>query len=156
MRSLVALSSLAFLSAPALAQTPPAPQSRAERADDIQIPSELTDPAMADTLGKMLGTLTKAMMDVPIGEMQAAMEGRAATAADKSRTIRDMAGRDPNFERKVEQQVAASVPRMQAGMKAMAASMPAMIGALEKAAEGMEREIDRATANLPQPGYPRR
>jgi hypothetical protein len=146
MRALLIALPFALLAAPAAAQ----PQS------EFQLPPALTDPAMADKLGKMLGAVTRAMMDMPVGELQAAMEGREATTADKRRTVRDMAGRDPNFERKVESQVAIAVPRMQSGMKAMAKSMPAMIGALEKAAEEMEREIDRATANLPQPGYPNR
>ena len=95
-------------------------------------------------------------MDMPIGEMQAAVEGREPTAADKARKVRDLAGRDPDFERKVEQQVAQSVPRMQATMKAMAKSMPAMMKSMEKIAEEMEHSIDRGTANLPQPGYPKR
>jgi hypothetical protein len=30
-----------------------------------------------------------------------------------------------------------------------------MIKALEKATEGMEDSLDRATANIPQPGYPK-
>jgi len=67
-----------------------------------------------------------------------------------------MAGRGPDFERRIETQVAQAVPRMQAGVKAMATSMPAMMKALEKAADDMEASIDRGAANLPQPGYPKR
>jgi hypothetical protein len=135
-----------------------APAAAAEPAkdDDFEIPAELTDPAMGETLGKMLGALTKAMMDMPVGEMQAAAEGRAPTAADNARTVRDLAGRDPNFERKMEQQIAATMPRMRATMKAMAKSLPVMARGMEKVAEQMEGTIDRATANLPQPGYPKR
>ena len=149
MRALMVLGSLALLAAPAAAAEP-------QRDGDFEIPAELTDPAMADTLGRMLGSLTKVMMDMPVGEVQAAIEGREPSAADKNRTLRDMAGRDPDFERKVERQIADAVPRMQAGMKAMAASLPAMAKALEQAAEQMEGSIDRATANMPQPGYPKR
>jgi hypothetical protein len=149
MRALAALIPLTLFAAPAQAADTAAKDS------DFQIPAELTDPAMAETLGKMLGSLTKAMMDMPVGEVQAAIAGREPTAADKRRTVRDISGRDPDFERKVERQVAQSVPRMQAGMKAMAASLPAMAKALEAAAEQMESSIDRATANLPQPGYPK-
>jgi hypothetical protein len=116
----------------------------------------MTDPAMADTLGRMLGSLTKAMMDMPVGEVQAAVEGRPATPADKARTVRDMAGRNANIEGQVQTQVAQSVPRMQAGLKAMARSLPGMMRALEKAADEMEGSLDRATANIPQPGYPKR
>jgi hypothetical protein len=149
MRALMVLAPLALLAAPAAAAEP-------QRDSDFEVPAELTDPAMAETIGRMLGSLTKVMMDMPVGELQAAVEGREPTAADKSRTLRDMAGRDPDFERKVERQVADAVPRMQAGMKAMAASLPAMAEALEKAAEQMKDSIDRATANMPTPGYPKR
>jgi hypothetical protein len=149
MRTFVAFLPLALLAAPATAAGP---------GDDsgFQIPSELTDPAMAETLSKMLGSLTKVMMDMPVGEMQAAVEGRQPNAADKSRTLRDLAGRDPDFERKLERQVAEAVPRMQASIKAMSASLPGVAKALEQAAEQMEGSIDRATANMPTPGYPKR
>lgn len=149
MRALMVLAPLALLAAPAAAAEP-------ERDSDFEIPAELTDPAMAETLGRMLGSLTKVMMDLPVGEVQAAVEGREPTAADKRRTLRDMAGRDPDFERNVERQVAAAVPRMQAGMKAMAGSLPAIARSLEAAAEQMEGSLDRATANMPTPGYPKR
>lgn len=149
MRILAAFTCCLLVSAPAAAAEP-------AQGDDFEIPAELTDPAMAETLGKMLGALTKTVMDMPVGEMQAAVEGRQPTAADKARTVRDLAGRDPNFERQVEAQAAQAVPRMQAGLKAMASSLPAMMKALEQVAAEMEGSIDRATANLPQPGYPKR
>ena len=140
MRALMVLAPLVMLAAPAAA---------AEPEKDFEIPAELTDPAMAETLGRMLGSVTRAMLDLPVGELQAAVEGREPSTADKRRTIRDMAGRDPDIERKVERQVADAVPRMQAAMKAMAASVPAMARTLEQAAEQMEGSIDRATANMP-------
>jgi hypothetical protein len=148
MRSFIAWASLAMIAAPVAAA--PADEDR------YTIPPELTDPAMAETLGKVLASMTKAMMDMPVGGLQAAVEGREATAEEKGRTLRDMAGRDPDVERRIESQVAQAVPRMQAGMKAMASSLPGMMKALEKAAEDMEAGIGRATANLPQPGYPKR
>jgi hypothetical protein len=150
MRAFALLLPLAIVGTPALAAEPVAKDK------GFEIPPELTDPAMAQTLAKMFGSLTKAVMDMPVGEMQAAVEGRTPTPADKARTVRDMAGRDANYERKVEGQVAQAVPRMQAGMKAMAASLPGMMKALEQAAEEMESSIDRAAANIPQPGYPKR
>ena len=150
MRALALLLPLAVAATPALAAQPPA------NSPDIQIPRELTDPAMGQQLGKMMGVLTRAMMDMPIGEVQAAVEGREPTAADKRRTVRDVAGGDPNLDRKVEAQVAQAMPRMQAGMKAMASSLPAMMKTLEQVAEQMEGTIDRATANLPDPTYPKR
>ena len=148
MRSLALLLPLALAAAPAHAAAP-------DKDKEFTIPSELTDPAMAETLSKMLSTLAKAMLDMPVGEMQAAVEGREPTAADKQRTVRELAGKDPNFERQMETQVAEAMPRMQAGMKAMSKSLPAMIKVMERAAEQMEGSIGRATANLPQPGYPK-
>jgi hypothetical protein len=149
MRALFALVPLAIIAAPAAAAEPAIDY-------DFQIPAELTDPAMAETLARMLANITKVMMDMPIGEVQAVAAGREPTAADKGRTLRDLAGRDANFERRVEQQIHAAMPRMQATMKAMAKSLPTMSKAMEKATEGMEDKLDRATANLPQPGYPKR
>ena len=134
---------LALSASPALAQPGQAPQ----------LPRELTDPATADKLGRMAGALSKTLLELPVGEIQAAVEGRPVTAADRRRTVRDMAARgDPDVERRIEHQAAASGAAMQAGLKAMADAMPAIMGALERAGD----EIDRATANLPQPGYPRR
>jgi hypothetical protein len=149
MRMLAAFTAASLIGAPALAAEP-------AKDDRFEIPAEITDPAMGQTLGKMFGALTRAVMDMPVGEVQAAVEGRQATATDKARTVRDMTGRDADFERKVEAQAAQAVPRMQAGLKAMASSLPAMMKALEQVADEMEGSIDRATANLPQPGYPKR
>ena len=100
----------------------------------------------------MLGSLTKVMLDLPVGELQAAVEGRSPSAADQRRTVRDLAGGGPDLERRIEREAVRALPRMQAGMKAMADSLPAMAKALEEAAERMESGLDRATANLPQPG----
>ena len=125
----------------------------AQRTNAPQLPRELTDPAMADKLGNMAGALSRALLDLNVGEVQAAVEGRAVTDADRSRTVRDMAARgDPNIERNIERQAATSGAAIQAGMKAMAAALPAIMETVDRAAA----EIDRATANLPQPGYPRR
>jgi hypothetical protein len=116
-----------------------------------QLPPELSDPAMADKLGKMMGTLTKALMDMPVGELEAAAQGREPTAADRGKRVRDHIG-GPEAEREVEAKVAASGRQMQAMTKALVASLPSIMASLE----GVERELERATANLPDPTYPKR
>lgn len=116
-----------------------------------QLPRELTDPAMADKLGKMAGALTRALMDMPVGEVEAAVQGREPTAADRSRRVRDEMG-GPQAERRVEAQVAQSGRHMQAMSKALIASLPALMAALDD----VERNLDRATANIPDPTYPKR
>ncbi len=118
-----------------------------------QLPRELTDPKMADQMGRVAGALTRAFMNLPVGEIQAAIEGRPATSDDRRRTVRDLAGRnDPNFDQRIERQAANSGAAIQAGARAMAAALPAIMQSLDRAAD----EIDRATANLPDPNYPRR
>ena len=144
MRLTLALLPVALLASPVAAQAP---------AEPIQIPPELTDPATMARVGDLVGALSKAFMNMPIGDIQAAAEGRPATPADHNRTLRDVAGRgDPNFEANLQRQIAQSQVTMQASIRAMAAAMPAITRAVNEAAQ----EIERATANLPSPTYPRR
>jgi hypothetical protein len=116
-----------------------------------KLPPELSDPAMADKLGKMAGALTKSLMNLPIGEVQAAIEGREPTPVDRNRRVRDEIG-GPEAERNVEARVAASGKQIQAISKALVDSLPSILGALDEA----EKKLERATANIPDPTYPRR
>lgn len=116
-----------------------------------QLPPELSDPAMADKLGRMAGVLTKSLMDMPIGELEAAVQGRPATAVDKEKRVRDSIG-GPEAEQRVQAEVAQSGRQMQAMSKALVASLPAIMAALDQA----EKQLERAAANLPDPTYPRR
>ena len=59
---------------------------------------------------------------------------------------------DPNFERNFQRDMANSKPMIEASMKAMAAALPAMMKGLSEAG----RELEKATANLPSPNYPKR
>ena len=128
-----------------------APMPASAAPADSRLPPELTDPAMADKLGRMMGSLTKALMDMPIGELEASVQGREPTAADRNKRVRDSIG-GPDAERQVEAEIAASGRQMQAMTKALVASLPTIMASLE----GVERELERATANLPDPTYPKR
>ena len=116
-----------------------------------QLPPELSDPAMADKLGKMAGALTRALMDLPVGELEATVQGREPTPADRAKRVRDEIG-GPAAERQVEAQVAQSGRQMQAMSKALVDSLPSIMSALDQ----MESSLERATANIPDPTYPRR
>lgn len=116
-----------------------------------QVPPELSDPAMAEKLGRMAGVLTKSLMDLPVGELEATIEGRPVTEADKAKRVRDSIG-GPEAERRVEAQVAQSGRQMQAATKALAASLPAIMAAMD----GIQWELERAVANIPDPTYPKR
>jgi len=136
---------LMMAATPAQAQAAPAPRKAPT------LPPELSDPAMADKLGKMMGTLTRALMDLPVGELEAAAQGREPTTADRSKRVRDQIG-GPHAEREVEARVAASGRTMQAATKALVESLPSLMSALDD----MESRLERATANLPDPTYPKR
>ena len=140
MRALLIALPLALCATPAMA----APEA------DRQIPAELSDPAMADKLTKMLGPLMRAMMDMPVGEMEAAIAGREPTPADKARRVRDQLG--PDGQKALEANIARAGPQMRAMQKALVASLPSLMGALS----GVEKELERTTANLPDPTYPKR
>jgi hypothetical protein len=140
---------LVLCSTGALAQAPgPAAAPR-----PIEIPAELTDPAMVQKLGNVMQALSKAVLQLPVGEMKAAMEGRQASAAEKRMTVADLGRRkDPNFERNLERQVAQARPQIEQSLKALTAALPAMMQGLEQASKAVER----AAANMPDPTYPKR
>ena len=151
MRTLVLLP-LLMMAAPVAAQTaapaaPPAP------AQPIQVPPQLTEPAMADTLANMMQALARPFLALPVGEVQAAVEGRKPTAAERRLTVRDVARRDdPNFDRNFQQQIANSRPMIRASLKALADALPTMMKGMAEAGQALER----ATTNLPDPTYPKR
>ena len=144
MRLLLIAVPLTLIASPALAAQP----NRAP-----QVSRALTDPAMPDQLGRTAGALTRALLDLPVGEIAAAIEGRPVTSADRRRTVRSLAGRgDPNLDRRIEQQATRSGAALQAGARAMIIALPGILDSIDRAAD----QIDRATANLPDPSYPRR
>jgi len=127
---------------PALAQ-PPAPQ----------VSPQLTDPAVAEKLAETAQALSKAFLDLPIGGLRAAVEGREPTAAEKKLRVRDLGRRqDPNFERNLHRQVAEAKPMIRQSMKALADALPSIMQGLEQA----QKSLERAAANMPDPTYPKR
>ena len=125
----------------------------AEPRKSIQLPKELTDPATADKLAKAMNGLTKTLLDLKVGEVQAAVEGRKPTRAERNLTVRDLGRRDdPDFDRNVRRQIAETGPKIAQGMKALSDALPTIMKALDDAS----RAVDRAAANMPDPTYPKR
>jgi hypothetical protein len=125
--------------------TPAAAQSRPQPVQDIQ--RALNDPAMAERMTNVMQTLSDSMLNLPIGEVQAAVEGRTPTAADKRRTIRDL---EPNLD--VRREIAQARPMIQQSMKALGEALPGIVQSLQQA----QRSLERAAANMPDPTYPKR
>ena len=141
MRAALIFVPILLAAAPAAAAPRPAPQ----------LPPALSDPALADQLGRVAGVLTRSLMNLPVGEIEAAIEGRPVTPADRARTVRDSVG-DPYLDQRVAAEAAQTGRTMQAASKALMSSLPAIMAALDQARD----EIERATANMPDPTYPRR
>jgi hypothetical protein len=118
-----------------------------------QLPQELTDPAVAQRLQRSMQVLSKALLDLRVGEMQAAIEGRKASAAEKKLTVRDLGRRDdPNFDRRLDERIAAAGPMIDRSVKAVSEAMPAILESVQKTRES----IERAAANMHDPTYPKR
>ena len=141
MRTSLALIPLLAIAGPAMAAPPP------------QLPPQLTDPATAQRLTNVMQALSNAFLNVKVGGVEAAIEGREASPQEKNLTVRDMARRDdPNFDRNFQRQIAEVGPTMQRGMTALNQAMPEVMKSLHEA----KKSLERAAANMPDPTYPRR
>ena len=131
------------------AAAPVAAQETAPTADEMRLPPEMSDPRLADRLVDTLQVLSKAFLSLPAGEVEAALEGRPATSADRTRTIASETGLTENeLKRKLDE----SRPAMKGAQKALIAAIPALMKGFAEA----QKEFEKAAANMPQPGYPKR
>ena len=128
-----------MIAAPAAAQSRPQPVQNIQRV--------LNDPATAERMTNVMQSLGNAMLDLPVGEVQAAVEGRTPTAADKRRTIRDL---EPDLD--VRREISQARPMIQQSMKALGEALPGIVQSLQQA----QQSLERAAANMPDPTYLRR
>jgi hypothetical protein len=148
-RSLIALPLILCCSSPALAQERrPEPSAKA-----FQLPPELTDPATLQRVAGAVQIASQALLNVRVGEMRAAIEGRQASPRERNETVGDLVRKkDPNFDRDVQRQLATVGPKVERTMKALNQALPQ----LERSLAEAQQALDRAVANLPDPTYPRR
>jgi hypothetical protein len=141
MRKILIVLPLLLASSPALAQAAP------------QLPPQLTDPATAEKLTNTMQALSSALLNMRVGEVAAAMEGRVAAPEERNLTVGDLARRDdPDFDRHFHDQIASVGPTMQRSIKAMNKALPEITRDLKDA----RKSIERAIANMPDPNYPKR
>ncbi|MGE5563163.1 MAG: hypothetical protein ACM3ZV_07615 [Bacillota bacterium] len=141
MRTSLVLLPLSLCAAPALAQAAPPPA--------VQLPPELADPATVDRVTDAMQALSQAFLQLPVGNVQAALEGRPATAADRRRTVGTETGLNP---RALQQRIADAKPKIEQSVRAVNQALPEITRNLVEA----QRSIERALSNLPDPNYPRR
>ena len=78
-----------------------------------QIPPELTDPATVHKLAGTLQVLSQAVLNMRVGGIEAALEGREPTPQERNMTVRDLARqKDPDFDRHLQQKVATVGPKV--------------------------------------------
>ena len=127
-----------------------APAAAAPDASGLE--QALRDPATAERLDRSLKALTDALLDLKVGEVKAALEGRKAAPSEQALTVRELErrqGRDPEA---IRRQVREAGPALAKGMNALADAIPAMTRALGD----IEQAVERAAANMPDPTYPKR
>ena len=120
--------------------------------DTSEIERALRDPAAAQRLDRSLEALTDALLDLKVGGVKAALEGREPSPSEQAQTIRDLErrqGRDPEA---IRRHVREAGPALAKGMNALADALPAM----SRAMGDIEKAVERAAANMPDPNYPKR
>jgi len=144
MRSLLLALPILALASPVAA----APDPDMQRLEQV-----LRDPATADRISRSLDGLTDALMSIKVGPIKAALEGREPTAEERNLTVGEIERRkNPQAEAEMRARIRAAGPAIAQGMNAVANALPAM----SKAMEDIERAVDRMSANLPDPTYPKR
>ena len=120
--------------------------------DTSAIEHALRDPATAERIDRSMKAMTDALLDLKVGELQAAVEGRQPTPADRALTVRELERRGGGDPEAIRRQIREAGPAIAKGMNALASALPAMSGALED----LEKALEKVAANVPDPTYPRR
>jgi hypothetical protein len=93
--------------------------------------------------------LTDIMLDLKVGEVQAALEGRQATPAEKKLRVRDLGKIDGED---LQRRVAEMKPQIRQSMRAFQQALPELMQSFDQA----QKSLERVTANIPDPSYPKR
>jgi len=130
---------------PAFAQAYP---YAAPPASASALPPEIASGEIVERAEPMIQALSHALLNLPVGELQAAVEGRPVTPYERNKRLGDVAGVD---QRQLDRDIADNGRKVRAGAQSVARSLPAIQRALNDAGA----EVARALNNLPSPSYPR-
>lgn len=143
-RFLIASAALAA-AAPALAAQPAAPPVLPADPRDAEIRAAMPDPAEMKAMGEAAARAVDAMMEVPIGPLREAVEGRKLSARERSETIGDRAVRDdPHFRDRMNAGIASASVAMAALAEQMVTIAPVLRRTLDDVAQRMEEAIRTA------------
>jgi len=114
-----------------------------------QLPPEIASGQIIDQLEPVARGLSRALLDLPVGEIEAAVENRPLRPQDRNKRVRDMAGVD---QRELDRSIAAGSETLKAAGQALVRALPAITRSLNQVGD----ELGRVMNNLPSPTYPRR
>ena len=137
-----------LLAAPFLLLSSAALAAPAAPKGEIEIPPEMSDPRFLDRLMDMSDALSKAFLDLKVGEIEAVAEGRQPTAEDRNRNVAEIARISPQ---ELDRQIAQARPQVEAATKALARELPKISRQLSDVARALKRAAD----NMPRPYDPR-
>ena len=120
--------------------------------DTSGIERALRDPANAERIDRSLNALGDALLDLKVGGVKAALEGRKPGPADQALTVRELERREGRDPEAIRRHVREAGPALAKGMSALADAIPAITRALGD----VEKAVERAAANMPDPNYPKR
>lgn len=133
---LAILAALTALPAPALAQDLP---REAAREMEAGLGELLSDPTLPDRMAAMTVALAGALEAMPLGEIEAAMDGRVATPEERARTLGDTIAIDR--EALADQTRTAMIDNRET-MQRSARSLALMLPVIAKAAATMAAVVD--------------
>jgi len=157
---LIAATALA-VTAPAAAQQPlPQPRGNAAAqpapsADprDEELRRNMPSATEMKEMGEVAARAVEAMMDVPIGPLREAVEGRKLSPRERNETIGDHARRDdPHFKERMRDQIGLAT----VALGALAEQMTVMGPVLRRTLEDVSRRVEDAARAAPQRPYERK
>lgn len=150
---LIAAAGIAALAAPAAAQQqqpetdgPDAVAPAAVDPRDEEIVRSLPDGREISEMGEVAARAADAILDVPVGPLREAIEGRKLSRREREETLGDHAAKnDPHFRDRIRDQMAtASV-----AMGALAEQMAVVAPVLRRTLEDVERRMEDAMRGVP-------
>jgi len=147
LRKLLITASVLAIAAPGVAGAQTGQEPAPNRADD-EIARSLPSPAETEAIGRVMGDVVGAVMDVPIGPVVEAIDpGRRLSRRERERTIGDVASRDdPYYQERLQRSIGA----ITSGMGDMAVQVAILAPVLRRSMEDLERNMERATRGLPR------
>jgi len=142
LRKLTIAALVAASAVPAAAQ-PVAPRSAPS---DEEFRQAVPDQREMEKMGDVAANAIDALMDVPVGPLREAIEGRKLSPRERQETLGDHAGRDdPQFRERMRDQIGVVTIALGALTQHMAEIAPV----LRRTLEDVEQRMDNAVRGLP-------